>query len=865
MHRVLFCLFFLVFACGPSKKAQQASNSSNSQPVALPTLLDTTTHARQPTYHASVTMDFELIHTRLELNIDWDNTQVLGLATLTCRPKFYPQNVLILDAKGMLIHEVTTNDKGLNYEYDGNKLKVFLDKSYLKSDSLVLSVKYTAQPDKRPAGGSQAIAGDRGLYFINPLGDIKGKMPQIWTQGETESNSVWFPTIDAPNQKTSQDLFITVDRKFATLSNGVLVKSTVLPENKRTDHWQQKLPHAPYLTMLGVGEFVVVKNEWQRSNGSIIPVHYYVEPDWKNEAQKIFGNTAEMLTYFSKIIGFEYPWDKYHQIVVRDFVSGAMENTGAVVFSDMLYSTEGDLIDQNWDDIIAHELSHHWFGDLVTCESWSNLPMNESFATYFEVLWDAYKNGQDRADYHLNSDRQTYFKAVQNNTPHHNLIWFDYNDKEAMFDSHSYSKGACVLHMLRKTIGDAAFFEGIQHYINKHQYSTVEAHDLRLSFEAVTGMDLNWFFNQWFFAKGHPVLDIQHRVTPDSLHIYVAQKQDLNNFPLYRLPTNISVWDKNGLLTYPMLIENERDTFKFVLRDSLLNYLVDPDHALLAEFAYAKPDSFLIHQFNNARHFLSLKNALSVLAKKEPIKYADLILSGLEDAFFDVQLEAIDQCNRIKKTHQKEITEALMNLAKQDENPQVRLSALGFLFENFPNTEGLKASCVDMLNTDLSNKCKAKALYILGELDQQIGLSYCLKFENDKSSTLLEAVCEFYASYGTGSNFGFFKTIMQGGYLKGQERMMAMVCLGQFLARNKTSELRSSSFDLLKDFHNKGGYEQRVYLYVLDQLLIQMNQELQTINEEIVAYETAKDFVWAQRLEQEKKALVELIAKYSGR
>lgn len=856
-------VLLLLSSCALFKKSENSTQSDSGKPSVVVSPPENKTEPRkQKVYHESRTKHFELIHTRLDVRFEWENSLMHGRATLTLSPTFYPQSSLVLDAKGMIIYGIHHGNQEFDFEYDGEQLTIQLDKTYLKSDTLTLSVIYTAQPDLRPVGGSQAIAGDKGLYFINPKGENPSKMPQIWTQGETESNSVWFPTIDAPNQKMTQDLYITVDQKYTSLSNGVLVSSTAIEGNQRTDHWQQKLAHAPYLTMMGIGEFAIIKDQWKRSDGKTIPVHYYVEPEWKEEAKAIFGKTPAMISYFSQITGFEYPWDKYHQIVVRDYVSGAMENTGAVIFGDFVYSTSGDLLDQNWDDIIAHELSHHWFGDLVTCESWSNLPMNESFATYFEVLWDEHDNGKQSGAYHLQSDKATYFKTAENENAHHNLIWFDYNDKEQMFDGHSYSKGACILHMLRSFLGDDAFFAGIKHYLHQHQYSTVEAHDLRLAFEAVSGMDLNWFFNQWFFAKGHPVLDVSHEKKGDSLYVTVAQKQDLKLFPLYRLPTSIRLDFASGRQEFNFQIKNEIETFVFAAQDSLLNFLIDPEHNLLAVWNYKKSDAHLEHQFLHAEHYLSRKQALTELAKRDSKQYAKHILAALDDDFFDVRLEALEQCNRLRKIHDSEVQNAVIKRIYEDEKATLRKAAMNFLYEFYPKHPDWLKLVNHVLENDKSSNCRGNALFLLGQLDTPSALSIAASWENEKSSTLRTAVCLLYAEHGQEAQYDYFVRTFKSSYLQSNDRMGAMIHFGKYLSRHKSIKMHQEAFLLLNQFVNTTGYEPLVLNFVFDQLHMKLSQDLKVLNEEIAAYEEAKDFVWSQRLQKDRAVLLEIIAVY---
>jgi aminopeptidase N len=294
------------------------------------------------------------------------------------------------------------------------------------------------------------------------------------------------------------------------------------------------LPHAPYLFMMAIGEFAIVKDKWRDRE-----VNYYVEPKYEIDARAIFGNTPEMMEFFSKKMGVDYAWPKYSQVVVRDYVSGAMENTSATIHGEFVQQTAREMIDRNNEDIVSHELFHHWFGDLATCESWSNLPLNESFATYGEYLWNEYKYGRDIADIGLESDLKSYLDESKMKQEH--LIRFYYENREDMFDRHSYAKGGTILHMLRKYLGDDAFFAGLKLYLTNNSFKSAEVHDLRLAFEEVTGEDLNWFFNQWFLNQGHPKLSINYNwdAATMSQQITVEQLQDLNTTPLYKLPVPV--------------------------------------------------------------------------------------------------------------------------------------------------------------------------------------------------------------------------------------------------------------------------------------------------------------------------------------
>src|SRR5215204_3079568 len=467
----------------------------------------------------------DLVHTKLDVKFDYDKAYMYGKAWITLKPHFYPTDSLALDAKGMDIKKVAiikgSTPTNLKYDYDGMILNIKLDKTYKGGENYTIFIDYTSKPNEYTGKGSAAITEAKGLYFINPKGEEKDKPTQIWTQGETEATSVWCPIIDKPNQKTTEEISMTVPDKYVTLSNGKLAGQKKNTDGTRTDTWKMDKPHAPYLFFMGVGDYAVVKDSYKGKE-----VSYYVEKEYAPVARKIFGNTPEMIGFFSKALGIEYPWVKYAQIVGRDYVSGAMENTTTTLHQESAQQDARQLSDENkWENTIAHELFHQWFGDLVTTESWSNLTVNESFANYSEYLWLEYKYGKDAADEHNYTEMGGYIGSKSENK---DLVRFYYKDKEDMFDAVSYNKGGNILHMLRKHVGDSAFFKALNLYLNTNKFKSAEAHQLRLAFEEITGNDLNWFWNQWYFGSGHPDLDIAYSYDPakKQAQVIVQQKQE---------------------------------------------------------------------------------------------------------------------------------------------------------------------------------------------------------------------------------------------------------------------------------------------------------------------------------------------------
>lgn len=638
-------------------------------------------------YQASYTRATDIINTRLDLSFDWDSAFVIGKASLLAKPYFYPSDQLILNANGFRINSVSLvqnyDQIPLPYTYDGKFLKIKLDKIYTKNQTYTVLVDYVAMPNKLKIGEDIASAADRGIYFIKEEGKDEDKSRQIWTQGETECNSNWFPTINDPQEKMTQELNITVPNNFVSLSNGSLEFSSMNGDGTRTDSWRQEQAHSTYLTMLAVGNFTITRDKWRDKE-----VNYYTEPAHAGTAKLIFGNTPEMLEFFSKKLGVDYPWDKYSQIVVRDFVSGAMENTTTTVFYEGMNMSAGQFLDENHEDIIAHELFHHWFGDLVTAESWSNLPLNESFATYGEYLWEEYKYGRDQADLKGLEDLSAYLGSKQGEKK--DVIRFDYADREQMFDQVSYNKGSRILHMLRKTVGDDAFFEALKLYLIRYAYKTAEIHDLRLVFEETSGMDLNWFFNQWFLASGHPVLDIQTSYNPDKkeIRLDIVQNQDLSETPLYRIPMAVDIYSDGKVLRKEIVLDKQKQYFVFTsaIAPDLVN--VDAEKYILGKKNEVKTMQQYVFQYQNAPLFMDRFEAiLMLLDMKTEGKARNIVINALKDNSWFIRKTALNVIENLSDDERKSVYELLTSLALHDPVSKVRALAIEKLGKYYKSAE----------------------------------------------------------------------------------------------------------------------------------------------------------------------------------
>ena len=705
----------------------------------------------------------DLVHTKLKVDFNFAKKQLNGEAWVTAKPHFYATNKFTLDAKAMIIHQVSLNNEKLDYNYDDFELVIDLPKEYKKDEEFTIYIKYTARPEKVKQKGSAAIKQAKGLYFINADGFDKNKPTQIWTQGETEANSCWFPTIDAPNQKTTQEIYITVPNKFVTLSNGKLVNQTEKGTN-RTDYWKMDQKHAPYLFFMGIGEYEIIKDSYKN-----IPVNYYVEKEYAPYAKDIFGLTPEMIGFFSNLLGVEYPWNKYSQIVGRDYVSGAMENTTAVIHGEKAYQKPGQLIDENvQENTIAHEIFHHWFGDLVTSESWSNLTLNESFANYSEYLWREHKYGKLNASMHLFDANEAYLNG-QNSDKH--LVRFNYEDKEDMFDLVSYNKGGTILHMLRNYLGDKAFFEGLRAYLTEFKYKSAEVHQLRLIFERITGKDLNWFFNQWYYNSGHPEIEVSYDYNTIQKKVTVNLLQLNNNE--FKFPFAIDIFE-NGKRTRHTVFVDGRDasfTFPYTKQPTLIQ--VNADGVLLCEIVENKVLSDYIFQLKNADNYTHRREALLEVAKKQEDKEAfNAVANAMSDASYKIRILALEKIDLINKFSKKAAIQKIMKIANTDEKTLVQATAIETLGKlTDPELTSVFAKALQ----SKSYSVLGKALVAMYYVNKQMAITKSRELPDEVRKILATPLTRIYIEEKDEKELPFIaKTVLSGMFLTGDDTTKAI-------------------------------------------------------------------------------------------
>src|SRR5258705_5153388 len=492
--------------------------------------------------------DFDTRHVALDLRFDWEREQLIGRETLIFAPLITNLRSIKLDAANITTTSVKLSSGPiLQFASDAAKgqLTITLDRAYQPADQLTLAIEYhTNGPTDPTRIGLVGL----GLKFIKPSPDDPTRPKQIWSQGESEYNHYWFPCFDHPNDFFTSEVNAAVPKPLMVVSNGKLLETKENADGTRTFHWKIEAPHASYLTSIIVGEYKAVTGSYAG-----IPVTTNVYPNEFEEGKITAARLPEMVKFFSEVTGVKYPYEKYAQTVARDF-NGGMENISATTQYDVMIHDARTELDQTSDSLESHELAHMWFGDYVTCRNWSDIWLNESFATYFQALWDEHHLGHDDflySDVKGNKDQYYSAWAQGNRRP---IVTKHYANPDAVFDTYAYPRGGAVLHMLRTYLGEENWWRSINHYLNKYAHQPVETAQFRIAIEETTGQSMDWFFDEWLYKMGHPVFRISqdYDATKKTLVIKVRQEQLLDlesQYPqvvLFQTPVDIEIGTASG-------------------------------------------------------------------------------------------------------------------------------------------------------------------------------------------------------------------------------------------------------------------------------------------------------------------------------
>ena len=587
--RALILILLTVVAC-PALAQNPLSGPPNRRPFAKPGTAPRAERVRT----------FDVRHLKAELNIDTKKSAISGTVTQTIVPLHPGFETVTLDCGADLkVSKVTAGAAACKFEQKENELKITLDRAYGTDDTIALAVTYAGTPDM-------------GIHFVKPDADHPDRKVSVWTQGEPEEAHFWLPCYDYPNERFTAELIVTVDKPLSVVSNGVLISTHDNLDGTATFDWKMDQQLPAYLLSVTAADFAVYHDKV-----GDLPVDYYVlkEVD-EATARRAMGKTPKMIQFFNDKIGTPYAFVKYAQVCLPEF-GGGMEHSSATTMTDTILKDPIAHAERDADSIVAHELAHQWFGDLLTCRDWSNLWLNEGFASYFDPLFTEFDRGPDAFALAMDSDRITYLASDRGyRRP---IVETKYNDPNQMFDGVTYAKGACVLHMLRGLVGDDAWWRGIKLYVARNKDHVVETADFRKAMEEASGQDLNWFFDQWVFHGGHPELTAswKYEDADKTLRLKVEQTQTIDaTTPLFRLPTTVEFGDESGVRTVPIVIDAKTQEFIIPTPNRPKMVQIDPQSWLIKVLTFEKPTEELIYQLEHATNVLGRTEAAYLLSTK---------------------------------------------------------------------------------------------------------------------------------------------------------------------------------------------------------------------------------------------------------
>ncbi len=585
--------------------------------------------ADEPTAPA---LDYHLENARIELRFDVDQHKVIGQVTHTLDAINDGLKQLDFDSVDLNIHHVTVNGKDARFSTDSRKLHVDLDKPAKAGEQYQVAIQYDGKPKK-------------GIFFILPNRSNPTRPVEIWTQGEAEDTRYYLPIYDYPNNRTTTDMILTVPESWETVSNGKLVNVVNVGQGLKTWTWRQDEPVSTYLISVVAGDFEKQSDTW---NG--MPLDYVVPRGMRDRIAPTFTHTRDMLTFFSERFGVRYPWAKYDQSMVDQFTESGMENVSATTLTtrDLLNPALAKESIEGSDPLTSHELGHQWFGDLVTCQDWSNLWLNESFATFLAQLWEEHEYGAENTSYARWRAQAAWKRQARLFTVP--IVNSDFKDSMD-YAGNIYGKGGLVLEMLREQMGDAAFFKGLQHYLEANRLKNVVTADLVKALDESSGTSVDKFFDEWVYGAGAPQFEIDSSYDADAkqLNLTVDQTQKVaGRVGLFTVPVEVTVTTAGGTKSFQIAVSKQEETFHLPVDSKPLLVLFDKGDKILKTVEFHKTTAQWIYQLQNAQDAPDRADAAQALAGiKSDDAIAALGDAALKDRFWGIRNESLLALGRI--------------------------------------------------------------------------------------------------------------------------------------------------------------------------------------------------------------------------
>jgi len=652
-----------------------------------------------------------VLHLSLDVTPDFDHRSVAGKATLQFKPMVKPVQELKLDAVALSIASVTATVKIQAYQATADHLIITFAEPIPADQAASVTIAYHAEPET-------------GLYFRTPKMGYREGDTHCFSQGEQIEARHWYPCFDSPNEKFTSEVTCRVPEGMTVISNGRLVEQAKDAATGLTAfHWSQEQPHANYLITLVAGYFKSLEGRHQA-----VPLAFLTPPSEFPEATNSFRQTEEIMAFFEREIGVPFPWAKYYQVCVNDFVAGGMENTSATTLTDATLFTDATENIINSEGLVAHEMAHQWFGDLVTCKDWSHIWLNEGFATYYQELFNGHKNGHDALLYDLyNSAR--HVTGIPNDT--NSIVRRNFNAPSEMFGYLAYPKGAWVLHMLRSQLGEELYRRCIQTYLERHRYGNVTTEDLRAVVEELSGRSFDQFFDQWLYHAHYPELEVDYawNELTKLAKVTIRQKQELSDQVMrFDFPLAIRFKGKFGTTDRVAEVKELAEDFYFPLASEPETVRLDPEYTLLAKTTFDLSDDMLSAQLADQTDVIGRLLALEQLANRQDAETVAKLKETLQrDSFYGVRVEA---ARALRSIHTGEALAALLDSAKQSD-ARVRLAVVAAVGGFFRESAG---DCMRKVVADEKNPAiKAEAIRDLAAYEQPEIHQLLVNFLNSKS------------------------------------------------------------------------------------------------------------------------------------
>jgi aminopeptidase N len=462
--------------------------------------------------------------------------------------------------------------------------------------------------------------------------------------------------------------------------------------------------------MLAAGTYSVLKDQCDG-----VPLEYYVYPGREADGRASYAETPAIMRFFNSRIGVAYPWAKYAQVGIANFMYGGMENTSATTLMDEeAVLDRRTRVDQSAASLIAHEMAHQWWGDLLTCNDWRHLWLNESFASYFDPLYTEFSKGRDDFDVIMAGNQQTGINTD-------NTIGRKPVVSTGSLTQNLYPRGSAILHMLRFVLGDAMFWKSIHHYAVKHRFQSVETNDLKKAIEEATGRNLYWFFDEWLYKAGHPKFTVSYDYDQptSSVRVRVKQEQTVDSLTsLFTMPVEIAVTTASESRSHTVLVQTQDSTYVLPCSSRPVMVEFDPNNWLLKELTFPRSNEELAYQALHAKKAISRINAIRRFfwQSDSSSTISALAAAALSDSNHSVRLEALKAISELPSSPDslRDLQKRVFIRASSDADAKVREEAVRHLgrYHGQDVTSTIRAKL-----SDSSNAVIAAALYSLAFSD----------------------------------------------------------------------------------------------------------------------------------------------------